>query len=71
MDMYEKIEIEIEYIGNDDVITTSSEHDNAYLSFDDLLDFIEEFDDTEDTSDTMDTTNTVNMDSLINSEILE
>lgn len=39
MDIYEAIEIGIEYLNNEDVITTSSEvdetdHDNAYVDFD-------------------------------------
>lgn len=41
-DTYEKIEIEIKEINCDDVITTSSpttsQKENAYFSFDDLID---------------------------------
>ena len=66
MEIYEKIEIDIEYIGNEDVITTSSDHDNAYIDFDAFMDYLEEvFDDPDDSIET------VNMDSLLNSDILE
>lgn len=39
MEIYEKIQIEIEFMSNEDVITTSTplepvEHDNMYLGFD-------------------------------------
>lgn len=66
MEIYEKIEIDIEYIGNEDVITTSSDHDNSYIDFDAFMDYLEEvFDDPNDSIET------VNMDSLLNSDILE
>lgn len=43
MEIYEKIQIEIEYINNEDVITTSSildilfDHDNSYVDIEDIL----------------------------------
>ena len=65
MEIYEKIEIEIENIGNEDVITTSSEHDNAYIDFSELFNFMA------DVFDIEEATGTVNMDSANNSDILE